>query len=119
MTRDVRVYVADILESIRLIEQYARGVSREDFMANTQVQDAVLRRLEIIGEAVKGIGDDVRSRYPTIPWKQIAGLRDVLIHTYFGVTLERIWKVIEDDLPELNKMLSVVYQDLTQIEDTR
>jgi uncharacterized protein with HEPN domain len=114
MTRDVQVYVADILESIRKIEEYTKGLSRDDFMANTQAQDAVLRRLEIIGEAVKGIGEDVRSKYPAVPWKEIAGMRDVLIHAYFGVKLERVWKVIEEDLLELNRKLTLIYEDLTQ-----
>lgn len=114
MSRDVRLYVADILESIGKIEQYTNGISRDDFMANSQVQDAVLRRLEIIGEGVKGIGEEVRSKYPAIPWKEIAGLRDVLIHGYFGVKLERVWKVIEEDLPELKRNLALVYQELTQ-----
>lgn len=114
MTRNVQVYVADILESIQKIEQYTKGISRDDFMANTQAQDAVLRRLEIIGEAVKGIGDEVRSKYPAIPWKEIAGLRDVLIHGYFEVKLPRVWKVIEQDLPELKKKLTLVDQDLTR-----
>jgi len=113
MTRDVRVYVADIVESIRKIQQYTKDLSRHDFMANTQIQDAVLRRLEIIGEAVKGIGEDVRSKYPVVPWKEIAGMRDVLIHGYFGVKLERVWKVIEEDLPELKSHLTLIYQDLT------
>ncbi len=114
MTRDVRVYVADILESIGKIEQYTKGIDRDDFMANTQVQNAVLRRLEIIGEAVKGIGEEVRSKYPAIPWKEIAGLRDVLIHGYFGVKLERVWKVIEQDLPQLKMRLTPLYNDPTQ-----
>jgi uncharacterized protein with HEPN domain len=114
MTRDVRVYVADILESIGKIEEYTKGASRDDFMANTQTQDAVLRRLEIIGEAAKGIGEDVRSKYPAVPWKEIAGLRDVLIHAYFGVNLERVWKVIEGDLPELKKKVTLIHRDLGQ-----
>ncbi len=83
-------------------------------MENTQIQDAVLRRLEVIGEAVKGIGEDVRSRYPAVPWKEIAGMRDVLIDAYFGVKLERVWRVIEEDLPELHEHLTLIEQDLTQ-----
>lgn len=63
---------------------------------------------------MKGIGEEVRSKYPAIPWKEIAGLRDVLIHGYFGVKLERVWKVIEEDLPELKRNLALVYRELTQ-----
>lgn len=114
MTRDVQVYVADILESIGKIEQYTNGISRDDFMANSQVQDAVFRRLEIIGEGVKRIGEEVRSKYPPIPWKEIAGMRDVLIHSYSEVKPPRVWRVIEDDLPVLKERMTLVYQDLTQ-----
>ena len=114
MTRDVRVYVADILECIRRIEEYTKGIGRDDFMENVQAQDAVLRRLEVIGEAVKGIPPEVRSKYPEIAWREIAGLRDVLIHGYFGVKLERIWKVVEQDLPELKTRMNLVQQDLNQ-----
>lgn len=70
------------------------------------MQDAVLRRLEIIGEAVKNVDEDFRSRYPEIPWKKIAGLRDVLIHEYFGVSLKRVWRVIKIDLVDLKSKIS-------------
>lgn len=114
MKRDVRVHVADILECISKIEEYTKGISREDFMEDTYAQDAVFRRLEVIGEAAKGVGEEVRARYPEIPWKDIAGLRDVLIHGYFGVKVERIWKVIEEDVPKLKNSMNLVYQDLMQ-----
>jgi len=68
-----------------------------------------LRRLEIIGEAVKNIPDDFRAKYPDIPWRQIAGMRDILIHAYFGVELRRVWKVVKEDLPELKlKILKIL-----------
>ena len=77
--RDGRVYVEDILESISKIEEYTKAISKE-FFRNTQVQDAVLRRLKIIGEATKNLPEELRNRCPWIPWKKIAGMRDVLIH---------------------------------------
>jgi uncharacterized protein with HEPN domain len=80
MTRDMRPYIQDILESIEAIEEYVQFTTEEQFYRNRQVQDAVLRRLEIIGEAVKNLDEDFKNRYPEIPWKKIAGLRDVLIH---------------------------------------
>ena len=112
MSRDVLVYIVDILECIEKIEQYTAGIDRVEFLENVQVQDAVYRRLEVIGEAVKGIPQDVRARYPEIPWSQIAGLRDVLIHGYFGVKVDRIWKVIEDDVPVLKLAISRMKQNL-------
>ena len=114
MTRDVRVFVADVLESISRIEEYCRGFDSDRFLADGLVQDAVFRRLEVIGEAVKGIPDEVRAKYPQIPWKQIAGLRDVLIHGYFGVKVERIWTVIQDDLPGFKEVMTAIQNDLAQ-----
>jgi uncharacterized protein with HEPN domain len=112
MKRDSRVHIADVLESIARIEEYTEGVGREDFLLGVQVQDAVLRRLEIIGEAVKHVPEDVRTAHPEVPWKEIAGLRDILIHEYFGVKPERIWMVVSRDLPELKRLVQLIAQDL-------
>ena len=84
-------------------------------MDNTQIQDAVLRRLEIIGEAVKNIPQSFRDKYPRIPWKNIAGLRDILIHEYFGVNLRRAWKVAKDDILGLKQELTKVRKDLDSL----
>lgn len=83
-------------------------------MANAQVQDAVMRRLEIIGEAAKHVPEEVRKAYPHVPWKTIVGLRDVLIHEYFGVQTERIWKVIQENIPALEKDMPAIKRDLAK-----
>jgi uncharacterized protein with HEPN domain len=112
VTRLLRVYDEDILASIERIEQYTAGLDEQSFRENAQAQDAVLRRLEIMGEAVKSIPESFRSRYPEIQWRNIAGLRDVLIHQYFGVNLHRAWLVVKEDLPILKDKLRRVHQDL-------
>ena len=113
MTRDMRLYIQDILESIEAIEEYVQSTTEEQFYRNRQVQDAVLRRLEIIGEAVKNLDEDFRNRYQEIPWKKVAGLRDVLIHEYFGVSLKRVWRVIKIDLVDLKLQISRIWEDIS------
>lgn len=94
------VYLGHIRDAIERIEAFTSG-GCDQFLADPMVQDAVIRNLEVIGEAVKGLSDDVRATNPDIPWKQIAGMRDVLIHHYFGVKLDAVWQVVAEHLPQL------------------
>ena len=112
MSKDVKVYLDDIMKSISQIEKYTRKISQSKFNKNVQLQDAVLRRLEIIGEAVKNISEDFRGLHPEIPWKRIAGMRDILIHEYSGVNLKRVWKVVGEDLAYLKKSISKIIKEL-------
>lgn len=112
MNRDVKLYLSDILECIDFIDNYTAGVNWDDFKGNPEKQDAVLRRLEIMGEAVKGISADIRNQHPNIPWREIAGLRDVLIHNYFGITLEMVWNVVENDLDAIAGSIKTILQEL-------
>lgn len=98
MKRDVGVYLEDIAESIRYIEEYTKGIKEAEFYHDTKLQDAILRRLEIIGEAVKKIPQEMKDKYPGVPWREITGTRDILSHEYFRVNLERIWRTIQEDL---------------------
>jgi len=99
--KDPGVFIDHILECIALIEKYTIGKTESDFLASSQLQDAVIRRIEIIGEAVKNIPEDLKVEYPDIPWKKISGTRDILVHEYFGVDLQLTWAVLEKDIPDL------------------
>ncbi len=105
MKRDSNIYLTDILDSIIKIEQYLVSITETEFFANQEKQDAVIRRLEIIGEAVKKLPMQLRDENPEIPWKQIAGMRDVIIHEYFEVSLETVWRTLKNDLPDIKSKL--------------
>ena len=94
------IYLAHIRDAILRINAFTSG-GRDEFFADPMIQDAVIRNLEVIGEAVKGLSEELRLANPDVPWKQIAGMRDVLIHHYFGVKLETIWQVVVQHLPQL------------------
>ena len=98
--KDDRIYLLHIRDCLERIVEYTRQ-GRDAFFADTKTQDAVIRNFEVIGEAVKSLSQAHKDAHPDIPWKRIAGLRDLLIHRYFGVKLETVWEVIERELPRL------------------
>lgn len=103
MSRDYKVYLEDVLEAISKIRTYPVGLSLKMLSDDSKTLDAVVRNLEVIGEAIKKVPDEVRSNHPGIDWKRIAGLRDILIHEYFGVDVEIIWDIVQNKLPVLEK----------------
>ena len=105
MKKDPTIFLHHILESISLAEGYLREISQEEFLKDLVRQDAVIRRIEIMGEAVKNIPEDIKKKHPFIPWKKIAGMRDKIIHEYFGIDLKLVWNVAQKDLPLLKKQI--------------
>ena len=101
MERDDSVYLQHILDAISRIEEYLHGVNDETFHQQYLVQDGVIRQLEIIGEASKRLSREVRIKCPNVPWQDIAGMRDKLIHDYFGVDLDAVYLTARDDVPVL------------------
>lgn len=101
------IYLKHILDAIDKIEAYV-SVGYKTFVSTSHWHDAVIRQLEIIGEATKRLSQDLRSQYAEVPWRRIAGLRDVLIHNYMGVDLDAVWEITQKDLPALKKDILII-----------
>jgi len=114
MKRDIADFIQDILEAIADIETFTQGLTFENFQRDRKTIYAVIRAIEIIGEATKNIPDATRVQYPQIPWKQIAGMRDKLIHGYFGVDLLTLWKAAIQDVPRLKILMTKINDDSTK-----
>jgi uncharacterized protein with HEPN domain len=112
MMRVWRDYVADILTSIQEVEEFTRSMDYGDFASDKKTVNAVVRSLEIMGEAAKRVPEEVRQRYPNIPWKRMTGMRDKLIHEYSGVDLEIVWGVVKTELPPVKPLIEQIIEDL-------
>jgi uncharacterized protein with HEPN domain len=112
MPRDYKAYLKDILEAIRKIENYTRNISFDDFVVDELIKDGVVRNLEVIGEAVKNIPVDIKDKKPEVEWKKIAGLRDILIHDYFGIDEDIVWDAVKNKLPELEEEINGILSEI-------
>jgi uncharacterized protein with HEPN domain len=115
MKKEPRVYLAHILECINKIQLYTKK-GKANFLKDTLVQDAVIRNFEVIGEAVKRIPEEYRVQNPSIPWRVMAGFRDVLIHNYEGMDVKRVWQIVENGLPQVKQAVAVLLPPLEQLE---
>lgn len=106
MKKDPEVFIRHIQVSIEYIEKHTKRFTKARFGRDVKTQDAVIRRIQIIGEAVKNLPKSYKTKHSAIPWREIAGMRDRLIHGYFGVNLDTVWKTIKQDIPRLKKQIS-------------
>ena len=108
MTKRDIFYLKHILDSARVINNFINESSQEDFLQNRMMQDAVIRNLEIIGEATKHLTKECKEKYPEVEWKRLTGMRDVLSHDYFGIDVDVVWSAVERDLPELKRKITAL-----------
>lgn len=108
MKKDPQIFLKHILESIDWIEKDTNGMSKVDFLENVPIQDAVVRRIEIIGEAIRNLPSDLKKENRDVPWHDIMDMRNKIIHEYFGVDLELVWEVVRKDIPELKDQVKKI-----------
>lgn len=112
MKREMGDYIEDIIDAMDKAMNFIKDMSYDEFVQDDKTVFAVVRALEIIGEVAKNVPHDFRRKYPEIPWKDMAGMRDKMIHAYFGVKLERVWETIKTDIPALKPLIQKVLDDM-------
>lgn len=112
MKKDLTVFIKHILESIDLIERYTNDLSHERFLKDTEAQDAVAKRLEIIGEAVRYLPEETKKSANKVQWQKIIAMRNILIHQYFGIDLNLVWRVVKKNLPQFKKEMLLLLKEL-------
>ena len=108
MKRDDTVYLHHILDAIESIEDYTRRMSESQFLSNSMAHDAVVRQIEIVGEAARNVSHEFRKKYPILPWTKMTGIRNKIIHEYFNVNYAIVWDTIKDDLPKLKRTIKMI-----------
>ncbi len=113
-SRHDRLYLYDIIECCDRVANYVRGISEEDYHINAMLQDALVRNIEVVGEAVKNLSSEIKATNPDIAWSQIARMRDKIAHHYFRINLDVVWKTATEDLPTLRPQITAIYENLEE-----
>jgi uncharacterized protein with HEPN domain len=113
MRRNIALYIKDLVENMKHAETFIENLTYEEFIKDKKTSYAVVRCIEIIGEAAKNIPDDVRDRYPDIPWKKMAGMRDKISHFYFGIDMKKVWLGVKRDIPKIKPQIKKILKDLS------
>lgn len=109
--RDAKLYIKDILSAMESIEHFVEGIDFSSFKNNDMISSAVIRKFEIIGEAAKNLPETIKAKYPNIPWKEMSGMRDKLIHFYFGIKYELVWETIKKEIPRIKPLLKKILEN--------
>ena len=112
MKKDPKIFVGHIFDSILAIESHTKNMTKREFLNDIKTQDAVERRILILGEATKNLDDKFRSTYSDVDWKSVAGMRDVIVHQYFGTDVDLVWNTIQKDIPVLKKQIIEIQDEL-------
>lgn len=115
-SRDLRLFVEDMLDSAEIVIEWTQGLAAEQFLADRKTYDAVLRNLTVMGEAAKQVPGEVRDAYPEVPWRAIAGFRDLAMHSYFGLSQHMVWSIVSETLPRLVTPLADVLRNLPEAD---
>lgn len=112
MKRNIKLYIKDMIEYIERAEKYLNNLSYEEFINDLKTCDAIIRCIEVIGEAAKKVPENLKNKYPFIPWRDIAGMRDKIVHGYFSIDYEVVWLTIKEDIPKLKPLLKNLLEEL-------
>lgn len=111
--RDYKLYLEDILTAIKKIKKHTKGYTLEKFQKDEKTLDAVIRNLEIIGEAARQLPDMIKIKFSDIPWRAVVGMRNIVAHEYFAVDVEEVWKTVREDIPELERKIKQVFKKVS------